>query len=65
MLRPRPRGMTGAEALAVGTARHGLLLENGGDLIAAIRRLGDEVIECSEPKVLLAVHPGRPFVIEA
>jgi Zn-dependent peptidase ImmA (M78 family) len=50
--------------VALGSERHSVISENGGEIIVAIRSLGGSVVISQSPRVLLAVEPGSPFVIE-
>lgn len=48
----------------LGSDRHSVIRENGGEILVAIRRLGGSVVISKDPRVLLSVEPGYPFVIE-
>jgi hypothetical protein len=64
VLKPRPRGLSKRQALTLGSDRHSVIRENGGEIIAAIRSLGGSVVISMNPRVLLLAKPGSPFVIE-
>lgn len=63
-MRPRPRGLSRKQTLALGSERHSVIRESGGQIMVAIRSLGGSVVISAAPRVLLAVEPGAPFVIE-